>query len=224
MLEPGEPAPDFRLPASTGQEIALADLRGRHVVLYFYPKDETPGCTREACDFRDRLVKLRSLGAEVLGVSKDSLDSHLGFARNHGLAFPLLSDPDNRVARAYGAFGEKVLYGRRFLGTIRSTFLIDPQGRIEGVWSPVKVDGHVDAVLSRLSGRPAGAPSAGPSRRQGKKRAPRPAAPRERAGARKPSTRRKAGSRKPAKGRSAAGRKAPTARTAPTAGTARTRR
>jgi peroxiredoxin Q/BCP len=177
------------------------------VVLYFYPKDETPGCTREACDFRDRLVKLRSVGAEVLGVSKDSLDSHHGFIRNHRLGFPLLSDADNRVARAYGAYVEKVLYGRRLMGTIRSTFLIDPQGRIEAVWSPVKVDGHADAVLARLSGREApGNPPARPTRRPGKKRPPRAAAPRKRNAGGGSSSRPKAARRRPAKGRLAKGR------------------
>ena len=152
MLKPGDPAPDFRLPSSSGKEVGLRDLRGRHVVLYFYPKDDTPGCTREACDFRDRVSKLRSAGAEVLGISKDSMGSHQSFVEKYDLTFPLLTDGDNRVSSAYGAYGEKVLYGRRFMGTIRSTFLIDPKGRVQAVWSPVKVDGHADAVLARLKG------------------------------------------------------------------------
>ena len=155
MLKPGDPAPDFRLPASGGHEIGLRDLRGRHVVLYFYPKDDTPGCTREACEFRDRVSRLRSAGAEVLGISRDSLGSHQSFVEKYDLTFPLLTDEDNRVSRAYGAYGQKVLYGRKFMGTIRSTFLIDPKGLVQAVWSPVKVDGHADAVLARLQGEEA---------------------------------------------------------------------
>jgi peroxiredoxin Q/BCP len=152
MLKPGDKAPHFRLPSTSSKEIALRDLSGRKVVLYFYPKDNTPGCTREACDFRDNMARVRRADAEVLGVSKDSLGSHDRFREKFDLSFDLLSDPDNAVATAYGAFGEKTMYGKKVMGTIRSTFLIDEKGKIEAVWSPVKVDGHVDQVLAALRG------------------------------------------------------------------------
>jgi peroxiredoxin Q/BCP len=154
MLKTGDKAPSFRLASTSGGDVSLASLRGKRVVLYFYPKDDTPGCTREACDFRDRLATLRAAGVEVLGVSKDGLASHSRFREKYRLPFELLADEGNEVARAYGAFGEKNMYGRKILGTIRSTFLIGPTGRIEAVWSPVKVAGHVDEVLERLRGAP----------------------------------------------------------------------
>jgi peroxiredoxin Q/BCP len=152
MLKPGDKAPSFKLASTRGGEISSSDLKGRKFVLYFYPKDDTPGCTREACDFRDNLARLRREGVEVLGVSKDSLASHGRFRTKYDLSFDLLSDEDNAVARAYGAFGEKNMYGKKILGTIRSTYLIDEGGRIDAVWSPVKVDGHVDRVLDHLRG------------------------------------------------------------------------
>lgn len=166
-LQPGTKAPAFRLPASTGGEIGLDDLRGRKVVLYFYPKDSTPGCTQEACDFRDRDAALQGQGAVVLGVSKDSLASHEKFRAKYELPFPLLSDPDNAVANAFGAYGEKTMYGKKVLGTIRSTFLIDENGVIERTWSPVKVAGHADEVLAALRGE---APAAPPAARRTKSR------------------------------------------------------
>lgn len=152
MLKPGDSAPVFKLPSTSGGPTALKDLRGRKVVLYFYPKDQTPGCTREACGFQDNMARIRGTGAEVFGVSKDSLASHDRFREKYHLAFDLLSDPDNSVATAYGAYGEKTMYGRKVMGTIRSTFLIGESGKIEAVWSPVKVDGHVDKVLAVLKG------------------------------------------------------------------------
>jgi peroxiredoxin Q/BCP len=151
-LKLGDIAPEFDLPSTTGRNISLASLRGKKVVLYFYPKDQTPGCTREACDFRDRHAALEGSGAVVLGVSKDSLKSHANFREKQSLPFPLLSDPDNAVAKAYGAYGEKTSYGKTTLGTIRSTFLIDEDGRIERIWSPVKVDGHAEEVLLAVKG------------------------------------------------------------------------
>ncbi len=154
-LQPGTPAPPFRLPATTGGEIALEDLRGKKVVLYFYPKDSTPGCTQEACDFRDRDAEMQREGVVVLGVSKDSLASHDKFKAKYELPFPLLSDKDTAVANAYGAYGEKTMYGKKVLGTIRSTFLIDEQGRIARIWSPVKVAGHADQVLAAVRGEEA---------------------------------------------------------------------
>lgn len=150
MLKPGDRAPQFRLPSTHGHDIALTDFAGQKVLLYFYPKDDTPGCTQEACDFRDHHTDLSDAGVVVLGVSKDSLASHERFQAKHSLPFTLLSDSDNDVATNYGAYGEKNMYGRKVMGTIRSTFLIDEQGNIEQVWSPVRVKGHVDAVRSAL--------------------------------------------------------------------------
>ena len=151
----GSPAPDFDLVADDGTHVRLADLRGKPVVLFFYPKDNTPGCTSEACEFRDRDAPLRAKGAVVLGVSPDSTASHVRFRSNFDLPFRLLSDPDHTAMSAYGVWGEKVLYGRHFLGVIRSTFLIDAQGRIAAVWPKVKVAGHADSVLSALLDLPA---------------------------------------------------------------------
>ncbi|MBI2894041.1 MAG: peroxiredoxin [Deltaproteobacteria bacterium] len=152
-LEIGAKAPAFRLASTDGREVALEDLAGKTVVLYFYPKDQTPGCTREACDFRDSFSRLGKSGAVVYGVSKDSLGSHERFREKYELPFGLLSDPDNAAARAYGAYGEKVMYGKPVTGTIRSTFVIDPKGRVARVWSPVKVEGHVDEVLAFLQAK-----------------------------------------------------------------------
>ena len=152
MLKPGDKAPSFKLASTAGGKVSSSELKGRKFVLYFYPKDDTPGCTREACDFRDNLARLRREGVEVLGVSKDSIASHGKFRTKYDLPFDLLSDEDNAVARAYGAYGEKNMYGKKVLGTIRSTYLIDENGRVDAVWSPVKVDGHVERVLERLRG------------------------------------------------------------------------
>ena len=154
MLRVGETAPDFDLASTSGLRVNLESLKGRRVVLYFYPRDSTPGCTQEACDFRDAHV---ALDAVVLGVSADSLGSHDKFRDKHQLPFDLLTDPGNAVARRYGAYGDKNMYGRTVKGTIRSTFLIGPTGQIEAIWSPVRVKGHVDQVLGALSG--GGAPA-----------------------------------------------------------------
>jgi len=146
----GAVAPSFRLMGDDGREHALDDHRGAPVVVYFYPKDDTPGCTIEACDFRDRMNRVAAAGAVVYGVSRDSIASHLKFKQKYGLTFTLLSDPDLVAHRAYGAFGTKNMYGKLVEGTIRSTYLIDGDGRVKRAWPTVKVAGHVDDVLSSL--------------------------------------------------------------------------
>ncbi len=152
-LTAGSKAPPFDLPSSEGGNVSLKSLAGQRFVLYFYPKDNTPGCTQEACDFRDNFARLKRAGVPVYGVSKDSIKTHQGFREKHELPFPLLSDPDNAAGRAYGAFGEKKMYGKTVLGTIRSTFLVGADGKIERVWSPVKVAGHVDEVLAAVKAK-----------------------------------------------------------------------
>jgi peroxiredoxin Q/BCP len=150
MVKEGQAAPAFILASSEGGEVSLSDLRGRPVVLYFYPRDNTPGCTREACGFRDTMARIKRTGAVVLGVSPDSLASHEKFRTQQRLNFPLLSDPDKKVAKRYGAFGEKVMYGRKVQGMIRSTFVIDASGVVRRVFPKVRVDGHAEAVLDAL--------------------------------------------------------------------------
>jgi peroxiredoxin Q/BCP len=151
MIQEGKKAPDFSLASSEGGELSLKDLKGKTVVLYFYPKDDTPGCTREACAFRDNQAALKKKGVVVLGVSGDSLASHGKFKAKYKLNFPLLSDPDKAVAKKYGAWGEKVLYGKKTVGMIRSTFVIDALGVVRKVFPRVKVDGHADEVLEAVS-------------------------------------------------------------------------
>ena len=151
MIEEGKKAPDFKLASSEGGEVVLKDLRGKIVVLYFYPKDDTPGCTREACAFRDSQAALKKKGVVVLGVSGDSLASHEKFKARYSLNFPLLSDPDKTVAQKYGAWGEKVLYGKKTIGMIRSTFVIDGAGVVRKVFPRVKVDGHAEKVLEAVA-------------------------------------------------------------------------
>jgi thioredoxin-dependent peroxiredoxin len=146
----GEPAPEFRLEADAGDVVSLEDFAGKWLVLYFYPRDNTPGCTREAQEFTGAVAKLRKLGAAVVGVSRDSVKSHCGFRDKVGIKFPLLSDPDLTVHRAYHAWGTKTMYGKKVEGTIRSTFLISPDGDLVRVWSGVKVAGHVEDVLEVL--------------------------------------------------------------------------
>jgi peroxiredoxin Q/BCP len=150
VLSAGDPAPDFRLPADDGKTDSLKDLRGQKVVLYFYPKDDTPGCTKEACSFRDNLARVRSKRALVLGVSKDDLESHAAFRKKYSLSFPLLSDSEGKVLTAYGVWKEKNLYGKTFMGIERTTIIIDEEGRVQKVFPRVKVDGHVDEVLAAL--------------------------------------------------------------------------
>jgi peroxiredoxin Q/BCP len=149
-IEAGQRAPAFTLPADDGQRMRLADLKGQPVVLYFYPRDDTPGCTREACAFRDQQAQLKKLGAVVLGVSADSSESHGKFRDKYRLNFPLLADVDHQVAEKYGAWREKNMYGKKSMGIQRSTFLIGPDGKVVKVWKQVKVDGHDEQVLAAL--------------------------------------------------------------------------
>lgn len=149
LVAVGRPAPPFTLDSEAGP-ISLESLKGRIVVLYFYPRDMTPGCTTEACDFRDAYTAFTQLGATVIGVSTDSLASHARFQAKHQLPFVLASDPDGAVARAYGVWKEKSLYGKRTFGIERSTFVIDRDGRIAAIWRRVKVPGHVQAVLEAV--------------------------------------------------------------------------
>jgi peroxiredoxin Q/BCP len=148
----GEPAPDFELPDASGNPVRLSSLRGKKVVLYFYPKDMTPGCTQEACDFRDRHAEIEAAGAVVLGISPDSPKRHGKFAEKYALPFTLLADEDSAVATAYGVWKEKSMYGRTFMGIARSTFLIDEAGVITRMWPKVKVAGHGDEVLAAVKG------------------------------------------------------------------------
>ena len=150
MLQENTFAPDFTLQTDDGREVSLSDYQGRKVVLYLYPKDDTPGCTTEACNFRDNHAEIVAAGAAVLGVSPDSLKSHGKFKTKFSLPFALLSDPDHRVAEMYGAWGEKRMYGKTYMGIIRSTFIIDEAGKITKVFPDVKVQDHSQEVLAAL--------------------------------------------------------------------------
>ena len=150
-IEPGQRAPAFTLTADDGTKVRLTDLKGRPVVLYFYPRDDTPGCTREACAFRDQQARLKKRGAVVLGVSTDSVESHAKFREKYGLNFPLLADVEHEVAEKYGAWREKNMYGKKSMGIQRSTFLIDAEGKVAKVWKKVRVDGHDAQVLEALA-------------------------------------------------------------------------
>ena len=146
----GRPTPDVVLQAADGSTVRLSDFRGKRVVLYFYPKDDTPGCTKEACSFRDELSQFTKIGAVVLGVSCDGATSHQRFADKFHLTFPLLSDPDASVSKAYGVYKQKSMYGRSYWGIERTTFIMDEQGRIAKIFPRVKVDGHTEEVLQAL--------------------------------------------------------------------------
>ena len=150
-IEPGQRAPEFTLTADDGSKVRLSELKGRPVVLYFYPQDDTPGCTRQACALRDRQAELQRLGAVVLGVSPDSVESHGNFRDKFRLNFPLLADQEHQVAEKYGAWREKNMYGKKSMGIQRSTFLIDSEGKVNKVWKRVKVDGHDEQVLAALA-------------------------------------------------------------------------
>jgi peroxiredoxin Q/BCP len=146
-VEVGDQAPDFTLPADNGGKASLKALKGRPVVLYFYPKDDTSGCTAEACAFRDALPDFSKVKAAIIGVSRDSVASHDKFKKKHGLTFPLASDEDGKVCEAYGVWVEKSMYGRKYMGIERATFLIDGKGVVRNVWRKVKVNGHAKEVL-----------------------------------------------------------------------------
>jgi thioredoxin-dependent peroxiredoxin len=146
-LSEGDPAPDFTMPASGGRTVSLAALKGKPFVLYFYPKADTPGCTKEACAFQEALPQLGHIGIAVIGVSKDKMKPIEKFAEKYGLEFPLASDEDTSVAQAYGAWVEKSMYGRKYMGLERSTFLVDANGRVAKIWPKVKVEGHAAEVM-----------------------------------------------------------------------------
>jgi peroxiredoxin Q/BCP len=149
-LAPGDPAPDFTLPDSDGHEVSLGSLRGQRVIIYFYPAAMTPGCTKQACDFRDSKADLSGAGFAVLGISPDSPAKLAKFRDQEGLTFPLLSDPDHVALRAYGAYGEKTMYGRTSVGVIRSTFVVGADGKIEQAQYGVKATGHVARLRKEL--------------------------------------------------------------------------
>jgi peroxiredoxin Q/BCP len=150
MLTIGQPAPAFSLSNQVNQSISLHDFRGKNVIIYFYPKDDTPGCTREACDFRDQLNDFSNTNTAVLGISKDNASSHQKFAQKYQLPFPLLSDISGEVCQAYGVLVEKTRFGKKYRGINRSTFLIDANGILRAIWHDVKVDGHVPNILASL--------------------------------------------------------------------------
>jgi len=149
-LEVGDKAPDFALPDQHGKTVSLKNFKGKQVVLYFYPKDDTPGCTKESCDFRDVESQIVRAGGVIVGVSMDGKDSHQKFIKKYGLPFPLLSDEDASISKNYGVYKEKNMYGRKYWGIERSTFVIDPAGTLKAVFRKVKVDGHADEVLTAL--------------------------------------------------------------------------
>ena len=154
MPQVGKKAPAFDLPAAPGGRVKLSSLKGKKVVLYFYPKDDTPGCTTEACNFRDQHARLQSADTVILGISPDSVASHEKFAAKFELPFTLLSDPDHAVCEKYGVWVEKNMYGRKSMGVQRATLLIDREGKIAAVWPKVKVEGHVDEVAAKVAELP----------------------------------------------------------------------
>jgi thioredoxin-dependent peroxiredoxin len=150
LLEVGAKAPDFTTLDQDGNEISLGDFKGKKVIIYFYPKDNTPGCTKEACAFRDHYTQFQALNVEILGVSIDAEQSHKAFAQKYGLPFRLLADPDKRLVTAYGVWGEKTLYGKKYMGTNRVTYVIDESGAIAAVFPKVKPAAHAEDVLAVL--------------------------------------------------------------------------
>ncbi|QNT77340.1 thioredoxin-dependent thiol peroxidase [Entomobacter blattae] len=152
LLTPGDSAPHFSLPTSTGQTISLSSLKGKSFVLYFYPKANTSGCTKEACAFEEALPAFKTLNIPVIGVSRDPMKAIMQFAEKYNLTFPLASDEEGKTCMDYGVWVEKSMYGRKYMGIERSTFLIGPDGKILQVWYKVKIPGHVEAVMKALSG------------------------------------------------------------------------
>jgi peroxiredoxin Q/BCP len=150
MVEAGKPGPDFTLSDQHGKPVTLSKLKGSPVVLYFYPKDDTPGCTKEACGFRDGFSDYEKKGAIILGVSPDGSDSHAKFAKKFNLPFRLLADPGNKTCEAYGVWKEKSMYGKKYMGVERTTFVIDRRGVVRKIFPKVKVDGHSEAVLAEI--------------------------------------------------------------------------
>ena len=149
-LDVGSLAPPFTLVNQDGEDIALSDFAGRRLLLYFYPADDTPGCTTQACQFNDELAHFNGVGVDVVGVSPDATAAHVAFRKKFSLTFDLLSDPDKEVMARYGAYGEKMLYGKKVVGVIRSTFVIGPTGRVEHAWYGVRTNGHAARVLASL--------------------------------------------------------------------------
>lgn len=149
-LETGDRAPAFTLPDQDGKPVSLRDFAGSTVIVYFYPADDTPGCTKEACQFNENLSAFQRSGATVLGISPDGAGKHVKFREKYGLAFPLLSDPEHEVMKAYGAWGEKTMYGKLTVGTIRSTFVVDEKGTVARAWYNVRAEGHAAKVLETL--------------------------------------------------------------------------
>ncbi len=150
-LEIGDTAPAFSLLDQDENKVALKDFRDDRVILYFYPADDTPGCTKEACQFNDELGAFKKLGVKVIGISPNGSEDHVAFRKNYGLKFTLLSDPTKKIMSAYGAYGEKMMYGKKVIGVIRSTFIISPKGKIEATWYGVRADGHAAKVLAALN-------------------------------------------------------------------------
>jgi peroxiredoxin Q/BCP len=153
MVEEGQPAPDFTLADQNGKKVTLSKLKGSPVVVYFYPKDDTPGCTKEACDFRDGFAAYKQAGATILGISPDCPASHAKFAKKFDLPFTLLADDDKKVCETYGVWKEKSMYGKKYMGVERTTFVIDAKGIVSRVFPKVKVDGHSSAVLDAIKAK-----------------------------------------------------------------------
>jgi peroxiredoxin Q/BCP len=164
MLDEGDRAPDFELESDAGETVSLGDFAGKWLILYFYPRDNTPGCTREAQAFSEAAARISKLGAAVAGVSKDSVKSHCGFKEKYALKLPLLSDPSLAVHKKYGAYGTKTMYGKKVEGVLRTTYVIDPKGKIAKVFPSVKVDGHADKVIDAVKELKDGTSAAKPRR------------------------------------------------------------
>jgi peroxiredoxin Q/BCP len=214
-LPVGKPAPAFTLPSSDGGDVSLASLRGSPVVIYFYPRDNTPGCTIEAQDFRDAMPGFATLGAKVFGVSKDSIASHCKFRDKYRLSFPLLTDADGAMLTAYGAWGEKLMYGKPVTGIIRSTVLIDRDGKVAQVWPKVSVKGHAEEVLAAAQALVGGAAAVATTTPApaAKPKAAAPAAKKPAPAAKKPAAKKPApAAKKPAAKKPAAAAKKPAAK------------